>query len=208
MISDLVIDDLASKLSKGNLSNVEQDRIFMDLYNLIFPQFENIVYAYMTKNRVKGFNFDDKDYFSILGQSISEAIEGYDITKGEFLARVRSFAYRRFNNVTQYNLAKKRFDKTKQTFSFEELYDRGEFEVEDTNVDDKYRDTLEVIKEFVEKDKEGAIIRILYAYPEGTTRRSALENYFGTTYGEAQRKKVERVRKRLKQHLQNYGVFI
>lgn len=209
MDKDTVINELAYRLADTTLSGRKRDELLTDLYNILFPDFENIINSYMVRNNLTGFTFDLSDYHSALGQSIMEALKNYDIQKGDYVARLKSYAYKRFRNVTQGNLADKRFDKSRATYSVEEMFDNPDINLRDINtLSYEYTETFRLVSEFISKDKEGKIIEIIYAYPHGEARKFALEKHFGKPYEAYERKKVQRVRERLAKHLAENGVFI
>lgn len=206
MNKDLVINQLANELSTKGMSKKEWELNFEKLYAEVYPMFDSIIRTYMLSRNLTGFTFDMTDYISILGQSLVESVKGYSIHKGDFMGRLRTFANRRFKNVTQYNLAEKRFDKKRQVYSFEELPESAEFTMEDFITIDS--DTPKLIGDFIKQDKEGEVIKLLYMYSGAVARRQALENYFGGEYNSAARKRVQRVRERLAKHLSSNGVLI
>lgn len=206
MNKDLVINQLANDLSTKEMTKRERELYFEKLYAEVSPMFDSIIRAYMVSKNLTGFSFDMSDYISILGQSLIESIKGYSMYKGDFMGRLRCFANKRFKNVTQYNLAEKRFDKKRQAYSYEELPESAEFAIEDEITNDS--ETPQLIGEFIKQDKEGEVIKLLYMYPGAIARRQALENYFGGEYNSAARKRVQRVRERLAKYLSLNGVSI
>lgn len=178
---------------------------FTKLYEVVETQFKNILSSYYIKNNLTGFSFDDSDYISAIGQYLWEAVNSYDSSKGDFMPRLVSFARNRMSMVTTKNLREKRFDKSKQTYSFEELYESAEFEIEDTT--DVFNDTEKLVRDFIKKDKDGKIITVLMTITDVKTRNTAFTKLFGQ-YGATERKKVQRVRERLQAHLTSNGVFI
>lgn len=178
---------------------------FTELYNIIEPQFKSIVDSYLTKNNLIGFNFDRADYVSALGQALWECIGGYDSSKGDFMPRLVLFARKRMKEITDYNLASKRFDKNKQAVSYESLFESEEFDLKDDSAE--ISDTQKLINDFIKTDKEGTVIEILLQVTDTKLRNSAFTKYFGK-YTATERKKVQRVRERLTAHLTSNGVFI
>lgn len=205
MDKNIVINQLANDLSSKEMTKQEREQTFEKLYVELSPMFGHIINGYMMKANLTGFNFDMNDYISILGQSVVESVQGYSILKGDYIARLRAFSYKRFKNVTQYNLAEKRFDKKKQVYSFDELPENAEFAVEDLTVD---KETPQLISQFIKGDKEGEVIRLLCMNIGSSKRKQALESYFGGEYNSAARKKVQRVRERLAKHLALNGISI
>lgn len=209
MIStNIKINELANKLAVENLRESEKQFLFSELYQAIEPKFDSMVRAYMVKNNLIDFNFDKTDYISAIGQAMMDAVKQYDMTKGDFMPRLTVFARKRMSNVTEYNLAEKRFDKSKQTYSYEELHESAEFDIEDFRYSEDAMEVFKAINDFIKTDKEGELIKILYLVTSQSARRQAFEWYFGGAYGSAERKRVQRVRQRLQQHLKNNGVFI
>lgn len=178
---------------------------FIDLYNMIEPQFKSIVDGYLTKNNLLGFNFDKADYLSAIGQALWECIGGYDSSKGDFMPRLVLFARKRMKEITDYNLASKRFDKSKQAVSYESLYESEEFDLKYDSTE--INDTQKLIADFIKMDKEGKVIEILLATSDSKLRNNAFTKLFGK-YTATERKKVQRVRERLTAHLTSNGVFI
>lgn len=205
MSRDLLINQLANDLSTKEMTKREWELHFEKLYTEVYSTFDSIIRAYIVSKNLTGFSFDVNDYISILGQSLMESIKGYSMYKGDFMARLRCFANKRFKNITQYNLAEKRFDKKKQVYSYEELPESAEFAMEDEITNS---DTPHLIGEFIKQDKDGEVIKLLYMYTGAAERRQALENYFGGEYNSAARKRVQRVRERLAKHLSSNGVSI
>lgn len=178
---------------------------FTELYNMVSKEFKNIVGRYLVRNNLLGFDFARADYESSVGQAFWEAIKDYDITKGAFMPRATVFANKRMKEVTDYNLASKRFSKSKQVVSFDLLFEAEEFDLEDK--DSQINDTAKLVSEFVNSDKDGMIIKILTSTADNKVRKEAFINYFGK-YEATERKRVQRVRARLQEHLNNSGVFI
>lgn len=192
-----MINELAMKASKDS-------NAFNELFLAVEPQFEKIVNSYLIKNNLYGFNFDHADYISATGQAMWECVEGYDSKKGDFMPRVAIFARNRMKEISDYNLAGKRFNKNKATLSFEELFESEEFDLEAT---DNSTDTEKMIYEFIKTDKDSQIIEILMATSDTKLRNSAFTKLFGQ-YGATERKKVQRARERLQAHLTSNGVLI
>lgn len=192
------INQLAVKAVKDSVA-------FTELYNTIEDQFKGIVENYLFRNNLAGFNFDTADYLSAVGQAMWECLEGYDIEKGDFMPRLVMFARKRMKEITDYNLASKRFDKTKQAISFEQLFESEEFQIEATN--DCFNDTYKIILDFIKADKEGTVIEILLSTSDSKLRNAAFRKLFGK-YTATERKKVQRTRERLVAHLTQYCVFI
>lgn len=182
-----------------------EETSFTSLYNLVESQFKSIADKYLIRNNLTGFNFEVADYISAIGQAMWEAIKDYDSTKGDFMPRAVAFANKRMKDTTDYNLASKRYDKSKQVISFDLLFEAEEFDLEDK--DAQINETAKLVSEFVANDKDGMVIRILTSTSDTKLRKSAFIQYFGK-YEATERKRVQRVRERLQAHLKTSGVFI
>ena len=178
---------------------------FTTLYTTVEPQFKSIVGKYLMRNNLTGFNFETADYISAVGQAMWEAIKDYDMTKGDFMPRAVSFANKRMKDTTDFNLASKRFDKSKQVISFDLLFEAEEFDLEDK--DAQIDETAKLVSEFVSTDKDGMVIKILTSTSDSKLRKVAFIQHFGK-YEATERKRVQRTRERLQAHLKNSGVFI
>lgn len=178
---------------------------FTALFTTIQPQFKSIIDSYLIRNNLTGFNFDKADYESAIGQAMWESLKGYDIKKGDFMRRLVLFSRKRMSDITDYNLAAKRYDKTKQSVSFDQLFEAEEFDLEDTN--SGANDTAKLISDFIATDKDGLVVKILTSTSDSKLRREAFITYFGK-YEATERKRVQRVRERLLAHLTSNGVFI
>lgn len=178
---------------------------FTALFTTIQPQFKRIIESYLIRNNLTGFNFPVADYESAVGQALWESLKGYDIEKGDFMPRLVLFARKRMKDTTDYNLAAKRFDKSKQALSYEELFEAEEFDLEDVNAE--MNDTAKLISDFISRDKDGMVIRILTSTSDSKLRKVAFITHFGK-YEATERKRVQRVRQRLQEYLTSYGVFI
>lgn len=182
-----------------------EESAFTTLYTSIEPQFNNMVYGYFRKHNLGNFNFEVADYISAIGLAMFEAIKDYDSTKGDFMPRLAIFAQNKMKDVNNYNLASKRFDKTKQVISFDQLFEAEEFDIEDESA--QVTDTAKLVSAFVNSDKDGEIIKILTSTSDNKVRKELFIAQFGK-YEATERKKVQRVRARLQDYLNNSGVFI
>lgn len=198
MNKNIIINQLAVKAQNGGTTEFE------DLYRALEPQFNNIIEHYFFKSSLKGFTFDKADYISAIGQAIWDSLKGFDVNKGDFLGRVIIFSRHRMKSVTDYNLAGKRFDKTKQTYSIEELYESDEFDI--ASPEENGLESL--LKQFIKKDKDGEIIKILWVVSDSKTRHEALAKLFGGQYAAKERKRVQRVRERLQKFLQINCIYV
>ncbi|MCW6094604.1 hypothetical protein LAV60_15640 [Clostridium sporogenes] len=193
-----MINQLAMEVITG-------ERTFTELYNMVEPQFNQIVDSYLIRNNLTGFTFDKADYISATGQALWECLTGYDSSKGDFMPRLTTFARKRMKEITDYNLASKRFDKSKQVVSYEQLFESEELDLEDEN--SEINDTQKIINDFIKTDKYGQVVRILASTKDQKLRNKSFTEYFGQ-YTATERKKVQRVRERLLAHLTQNGVFI
>ncbi|MPM50117.1 hypothetical protein SDC9_96852 [bioreactor metagenome] len=194
--------EMFNKLAMAVLNGEES---FSELYKKAEPEFTIIIENYLMRNNLFGFTFDISDYMSATGQALWESLEGYDSNKGDFMPRFVLFARMRMKEVTDYNLASKRFDKSKQSVSYEQLFEAEEFDLEDVNAE--FSDTKNLLKEFIQKDKDGKVIEILLSTTNRKLRHSAFTKLFGK-YEATERKKVQRAKERLQVHLTSNGVFI
>lgn len=186
------------------MSASNNEDAFAELYMAIDSQFSRIVSGYLNKNNLTGFNFDIDDYLSATAQAMWESVEGYDSEKGSFLARVTTFANYRMKAITDFNLARKRFDKSKQSYSFDELFESEAFDLE---ADENSTEAEKLVSEFVKNDKDGIVIEIMSAVTDSKVRNNAFTKHFGQ-YGATERKRVQRVRERLQAYLTSNGVSI
>lgn len=139
-----MINQLAKEALTGDFG-------FTVLYNTVENQFKAIVNSYLLKNNLTGFNFDTADYISAVGQAMWESLAGFDVTKGDFMPRVVLFARNRMKGITDFNLASKRFDKSKQSISYDELFESEEFDLEDKDAEMNSTETL--VSDFIKADK-------------------------------------------------------
>lgn len=197
MNKNIIINQLAVKAQEGGSAEFE------DLYKAIEPQFDQIIKGYFFHNNLCNFTFDLADYISVIGQAIWEALDGFDIHKGDFMARVITFARRRMKGVTDYNLAEKRFDKSKQLYSFEELYESDKLDVKAPE-----KSELEILlRQFVKEDKDGDVIEVLLTTTGSKARNKAFTKLFGQ-YGAKERKRVQRTRERLQDFLTKNYIYV
>lgn len=194
------------KLVNELAMRVQEDKtVFNELYLLVEPEFKLIVEDYMVRMNLVGFNFDRADYVSIVGQAFWESLDGYDSEKGNFMNRLVLFARKRMKEVTDYNLRKRRFDKSRQTVSYEELFESEEFDIETGDVE--INETQKIINNFIKSDKEGKVVEILLATSDNKLRNKAFTQLFGQ-YGATERKKVQRVKERLEAQLLKNGIYV
>jgi hypothetical protein len=198
MNKNTVINQLA-------VSAIADKTAFTDLYQAVEPQFKGMFNSYLIKNNLTGFNFDSADYISAIGQSLWESIVGYDSTKGDLMPRLVLYARRRMKDITDFNLAGKRFDKSKQVVSYELLFESEEFDLEDKEAG--FGDTASLVSNFIKADKDGNIISVLTSTGDNKLRNEAFTNLFGK-YEATERKRVQRVKQRLQAHLTSNGVCI
>lgn len=194
----VTINELAFKAQKDELA-------FNELFTLLQPSFKKVIDSYFAQNNLTGFTFDRADYESITGQALWEAVKSYDITRGDIFSRFVIFAKRRMKEVTDYNLAGKRFDKSKQSLSFDELFESEEFDLEAP--EDEHDSTYSLIEKFIGSDKDGKVIEILVSTEDNKLRNTLFTKLFGQ-YGATERKKVQRVRERLAEYLSSNGVSL
>ncbi|GAB6153687.1 hypothetical protein JCM17380_24370 [Desulfosporosinus burensis] len=211
-----------TEMINGLAMNASKDGgAFNELFLAVEPQFQKIVDSYLIKNNLTGFNFDQADYISATGQAMWECVAGYDSAKGNFMPRVAIFAFKRMKEVTDYNLAGKRFNKAQSAVSYDQLFGMEEFAINfkfdnedylsasnpDIEVTDESNETEQLINEFIKHDKDGEVIEILLSTNDTKLRNSRFVKLFGQ-YGATERKKVQRARERLQTHLTSNGVLI
>jgi len=196
MNKNIIINQLAVKAQEGG------EMEFNELYKAIEPNFNKILKNYFFQNNLNNFTFDNADYLSAIGQAIWEALEGFDINRGDFMARVITFAKKQMKCVTDFNLAQKRFDKTKLPYSFEELYEKSEYDL----IEPENTDVEMLVNQFIQQDKEGKVIDILWSVKGSKARNKALSDFYGK-YESTERKKVQRVRDRLKNFLAQNCIY-
>lgn len=196
--NDALVNHLAMVAGKDTAA-------FNELYTLISPEFAVTVNDYLRMNNLSDFNFDKTDYISMAGQALWESLINYDSSKGDFMGRFNLFAKRRFKEVTDHNLAVKRFNKSKQVISYEELQETSNIDIEDENA---RPDTANrAVKEFIKIDKDGKVIEILISTSDTKLRSAAFTKLFGQ-YGATERKKVQRTRERLRKSLTESGIYV
>ncbi|OAA90889.1 hypothetical protein [Clostridium ljungdahlii] len=204
------IDEMVLKLKGEEMSKIEREWLFTDLYVAVQPEFSKIIRRYFTKKNLLGFTFDVTDYESRFAQIIQDAITDFDKNKGTFMALLCAYADIQFKDITRYNLAQKRFDMKQRACSFDELFEGNGVDIEDLGQANLLEcDTaLSIIKEFIKTDKEGQIISILASCGNKNDRKEMLKDYFNGKYGATERKKVQRVRERLAKNLLSSGIFL
>jgi hypothetical protein len=193
-----VINDLAMKAKDGDT------QAFNDLYTTLLPHFNDIVNNYFIRNKLTTFHLDKDDYLSTVGQSLWESLKDYDSSKGNIYSRLIVFSSYRMSALTTLLLADKRHDKESSTVSLDDVLDYTDIECVDSN------DFLlhSAIAHFIDKHKDGELINIFITTGNIRDRTEAFKNYFGGTYGDRERKKVQRVKDALKTHLLRQGVSI
>lgn len=198
MLDNEIINNLATQALKDKNS-------FRELFLAVEPQFNGIVDNYFLKNNLTNFNFERADYLSALNYAVWESLEDYDSSRGNFMPRLITFAINRMRDITDYNLASRRYCKDKKLISYEQIFGSKEYDLQ--NYDDDFKETEQLIYDFIKKDAEGEVINILISTNSSKLRRVALIELYGQ-YTDKERKRVQRVRERLKQHLLDNGVYI
>ncbi|URZ16914.1 hypothetical protein [Clostridium felsineum] len=202
------VNELASSLANGGLTDKDYAETYRQLVEEMHQVAVNRVqYAFNTKG-LYGYNVDFNDYLSIaLYEGINDALEGYDSTKGDFVARYKYLVGGRISNQFRKDFAQKNSGNCKAS-SVNLLIETTNFDVVDEGAEidqGLHQNTLDShIKEFVQTDKYGQVVEILLNCEGQAEKNSEFSEYFGK-FEARERKIVQRTRERFAEFLLDKG---
>lgn len=206
-----MINGLAHRVANEVLTVTEKNDLYTELVLNLNSDVKQIVKSYLTQRGIVAYNIDSANYESaVMFEGITNALNGYDMNKGDFVARLKRFSGAWLSNQFRKDFSKTSVEFSTKAVSFDMLYESEEFDIEDSTVQVDNLETLtteKAISNFIKTDKDGQVIAILSSIAGQKDRNSAFTAYFGK-YEATERKRVQRVKERLENYLISNGIAI
>lgn len=208
------VNGLVKQYKTEGLSLVQKNFIIGDLLNLTHELVMNNCKRFIRKYTITDLTEEDL-YAVAIGEPLLDALDWFDFTKGNnFMVTWHSFMVKRFCNELKEISSKKASFFRNNVSSADKIL--GDAESESTILDIVGEEDFsgavcgrlslsELIRHFEEVDKHGKVIRCL-AIKSQAIRTEALMKVLGSsTYGNKERKQVQRAKERFAQLLLTYG---
>ena len=202
---NMTTDELAHTLSMCEVTKSEYEYLLGILFDRVMKNYKKVVNSFFMDRKYDKSTFDVFELQSAYSKALMRSIKGYDKEKGGFQARLNTFAYQEFVILARYIFAKKRYSGDSY-ICFEES-ENADLCVTDMEESFFTTSIVGLINDFIAADKEGRVIEILMENKKREYRRQAFTEFYGS-YGEKERKRVQRVKERLRNFLLDNGVSL